>query len=639
MARDAPKGQGISVRPVGTVDSSGATLEEVTEMGDEAQRDQEGGENVEEEEEEKEPEEGRVAKGITAPKGPTAKEREEHERTHIPYRSWRKYCVQGRGGNKPHRRMGGEQGEGEEEKQVHRVCMDYGFLSKKDKAQETNPMIVMIDDNGAVYGRIVGQKGVGENREMEWLIRDMNEELDSWGHRGKKLIIKSDQEVSIEALQKAVADTRSGETIPELAPRGESQSNGRAEDAVRRIREYARVLKEQLEDKIQDVLDPGDCIMQWLVRWAALLITLFSVGTDGKSAYERIRGKRCKTEVIRFGEKVRYKQLKGVDSGGTMDSSWHEGVWLGHNRNSSEIIIGTPDGVVAAWAVKRLPVEEQWDAQAVKGMTGTPGATSDNRPTIKVPIQVRFDDRGPEEPDEVRERKREEGPRNIYTRAKDLKDKYGYTVGCEGCMRAKAGRRVVGPRTHTPECRARVEKAMAEDDQDRERVQKYQERITEFLEERVEEEDGRNVKRARREGEQAAGSQEQAAGSQGGGEPAEGNQAMGEQAAGGEQKRDRENEEGGTEQENKRNRVDSGGVEQMMTGMAVEYLKGVDVAEIYSPERVCKEAAKFGLKAGWSVDLLNGTDLWEKERKGESRAVPKTRETFVIGREPNVHHV
>ena len=199
-------------------------------------------------------------------------------------------------------------------------------------------------------------------------------------------------------------------------------------------------------------------------------------------------------------------------------------------------------------------------------------------------------------------------------------------------MRAKAGRRVVGPRTHTPECRARVEKAMAEDDQDRERVQKYQERITEFLEERVEEEDGRNAKRARREGEQAAGGQEQAAGSQGGGEPAEGNQAMGEQAAGGEQKRDRENEEGGTEQENKRNRVDSGGVEQMMTGMAVEYLKGVDVAEIYSPERVCKEAAKFGLKAGWSVDLLNGTDLGKKsEREKVERYQKQEKPLLLVG--------
>ena len=49
-----------------------------------------------------------------------------------------------------------------------------------------------------------------------------------------------------------------------------------------------------------------------------------------------------------------------------------------------------------------------------------------------------------------------------------------------------------------------------------------------------------------------------------------------------------------------------------MTNMVFECLKGVDVTEIYSPERVCKEAARFGLKPGWSVDLLTGFDLNKK---------------------------
>ena len=57
---------------------------------------------------------------------------------------------------------------------------------------------------------MVEQKGGGEIREMEWLIRDMTEELDSWGHRGQKIILESDREPSIEALHKAVADMRSG---------------------------------------------------------------------------------------------------------------------------------------------------------------------------------------------------------------------------------------------------------------------------------------------------------------------------------------------------------------------------------------------------------------------------------------------
>ena len=49
-----------------------------------------------------------------------------------------------------------------------------------------------------------------------------------------------------------------------------------------------------------------------------------------------------------------------------------------------------------------------------------------------------------------------------------------------------------------------------------------------------------------------------------------------------------------------------------MANMVFECLKGVDVTEIYSQERVCKEAAKFGLKPGWSVDLLTGFNLSKK---------------------------
>ena len=36
---------------------------------------------------------------------------------------------------------------------------------------------------------------------------------------------------------------------------------------------------------------------------------------------------------------------------------------------------------------------------------------------------------------------------------------------------------------------------------------------------------------------------------------------------------------------------------------------GVDIAEVYSPERVAKVAAKFGLRAGSSFDLTNVWDF------------------------------
>ena len=56
--------------------------------------------------------EAEIPKCARDPGEPTAKERAEHEVTHLPYRSWCKQCVMGRGRDNPHqhRRDRSEQG-------------------------------------------------------------------------------------------------------------------------------------------------------------------------------------------------------------------------------------------------------------------------------------------------------------------------------------------------------------------------------------------------------------------------------------------------------------------------------------------------------------------------------------------------
>ena len=48
--------------------------------------------------------EARVAKGKKSPKDPTRKEREEHELTRMPFRSWCEDCVKSRARNVHHRK-------------------------------------------------------------------------------------------------------------------------------------------------------------------------------------------------------------------------------------------------------------------------------------------------------------------------------------------------------------------------------------------------------------------------------------------------------------------------------------------------------------------------------------------------------
>ena len=87
-------------------------------------------------------EEGTVPRGLRKPHLVNKKERDEHERTHLPYRDWCDVCVRTRGLKAAHRQR--SQGEKEEHGLVPRLAMDYFFMSEKDRAEDANPLFAMI---------------------------------------------------------------------------------------------------------------------------------------------------------------------------------------------------------------------------------------------------------------------------------------------------------------------------------------------------------------------------------------------------------------------------------------------------------------------------------------------------------------
>ena len=157
---------------------------------------------------------------------PTKEEREQHEILHCPFMSWCKHCVRGRGMNSQHKKKIARKEE-EYSSEVPKVSMDYFFMSKADEEAKENPIIGMVDEQtGEKYSRAAGKKGVGENGDMDWIIKDMVSELKAWGHCGGNsghIILKCDNENSIKALRDAVGKLLGGRVIPENSPKGESQ--------------------------------------------------------------------------------------------------------------------------------------------------------------------------------------------------------------------------------------------------------------------------------------------------------------------------------------------------------------------------------------------------------------------------------
>ena len=105
-------------------------------------------------------------------------------------------------------------------------------------------------------------------------------ELKAWGHpggEGNRIILKSDGESGLCAVRDAIGRLHGGRVMTETSARGESQSNGGAEQNVLVVSEFIRVLKLQIEERTGLNLGVENDIYHWIVRWAPMLPSRFAV--------------------------------------------------------------------------------------------------------------------------------------------------------------------------------------------------------------------------------------------------------------------------------------------------------------------------------------------------------------------------
>ena len=73
----------------------------------------------------------------------------------------------------------------------------------------------------------------------------------------------------------------------------------------------------------------GHGVWSWLVEYAGLLITGCEVGSDVKTAYERMKGKTARIYGVEFGEKVLWKRKPIAGALGKLSCLWELGIFLG----------------------------------------------------------------------------------------------------------------------------------------------------------------------------------------------------------------------------------------------------------------------------------------------------------------------
>ena len=126
------------------------------------------------------------------------------------------------------------------------------------------------------------------------------------------ITIKSDNEPALVALVDEVVRVRAARgacrTNVEHSPVKSSKSNGVIERGVQTVQGMIRTLRSALENRWQTMLEVDHAIWCWLAEYAGWLVNRGEVGHDGKTPYERSKGKRGKIPGMEFGEGVLWKR-------------------------------------------------------------------------------------------------------------------------------------------------------------------------------------------------------------------------------------------------------------------------------------------------------------------------------------------
>ena len=143
-------------------------------------------------------------------------------------------------------------------------------------------------------------------------MRRFGEEIDKLVYNKP---LKTDQQPAIRSLASAVIRERHQDISVEKSPVGEHQSNGVVERAVKSIQGQVRTLKLALESRIGNKVEEHLDIVPWLIRHAAMLLNIGQRGQDGRSAWERVKGRRFNSELPEFGERVMHIKAKQFGKG------------------------------------------------------------------------------------------------------------------------------------------------------------------------------------------------------------------------------------------------------------------------------------------------------------------------------------
>ena len=398
----------------------------------------------------------RKPKSKKIPDNVSQEEYNTHMLTHLPLRSWCDHCMKGKIREDGHFKRT----PGSNPSEVPRVSMDYCYLGRvlkpvgrdnpiedkiedlrtaQDEDEGTVPVLVITDEKtGCVFAGAVA-KGVNA-----YALHLVTEALKFTGRQ--KVILLTDAEHSIRALAEAAAKEWGKECQLQVAPRESHASNGAAERAILELARQARTLVSGLEHHFPEFkMLPTHKTYSWIIRHAAWLLTRYLVKLDGRTPYERLRGREYRGEIAEGFETVHYKVASTQK--GKLDPQSAIGVWLGKSLMSDEHLIGTDQGIRRCRSIWRRPENKRWEKKTFEGFKGLPWQPRGELTVV------------PGTPSLPAPGTPGGGRRGVYITLA-LQEKHGQTPGCPGCFTTHDQ-----PKPHSKECRQRFEEIVGKERQ------------------------------------------------------------------------------------------------------------------------------------------------------------------------------
>ena len=582
------------------------------------------------------------------PHAPTKAEVVAHMTLHAEYRDWCPHCVHGRGISHQHRTS-------KNEKLGREFSLDYAFMTAEDVGEDMCPVLIGFDHvSNGIWALAVDQKGATRSS-TKWVAS----KIDEAGCAGTQVTIRSDQEESIIALKKAVAVFRQAETVSLESPVRDSKANGAAERAVRTWAGQLRTLRHHLESRLKCPVPKDSPLMTWLVSWAADVVFRYKVHSNGRTSHEWITGHRCTQPVAGFAENINFKFTTDKNHRNKMNSEWSTGFFVGINGKTTEYLVANEDGIFSCATIRTLPDDEAYDPECI-GIVNMRYRDYVIDGSSSNPPNVRFTAAGSKNADTA-PLVTPSVPRRTRLTPDDFQT-FGYTVGCQGCEQLQVGSPL--RRNHSQACRDRIEMELSKTDQGKDRLDRTKDRLDTKTAELVENMmDGPTVDKEVRlgteiptvsfydemqsgQGEIATEQEDDAMDAHDFEDgPATGSESRPREIFIGTPPVQRPKRRGDNDDmiddEFKIRRMNTPEGEALsptmddgddsdpvgLSGTMLDSLDvidrkilasailGIDITEVYSPERVAKVARSFGLQAGSSFDLTNGWDFCREDHK------------------------